>query len=73
MEPHYKDWDSILVNGEYLKRIKFTQKGKEEFCSICRIQKGSYHKWGCINEKSPCGIHKFVVDCDCPIRQGEDV
>lgn len=73
-EEHWKGWKTLLINGEYVSRIKYEQKfGEPEFCDGCRIQKGSLHKWGCCMEKSPCQSHKFVVDCDCPIRENEEV
>lgn len=70
----YTNWETVLINGKYLQRIKHTSDNiKTHYCGSCNVTKNSYHKLGCREELSSCSRHKFIVECDCPIREGEAV
>lgn len=62
-------WKTLLIDGVYVKRVKET----DAFCGECGAQRRNYHRLGCSKETSPCGKHQFVIECNCPVREGEEV
>lgn len=77
MEQDWRAWNVVKINGVYADRKKYeprgTEKNKHPVCISCKVMKGTFHKLGCKSEKSPCGNHKFLVDCDCNYLQDEAV
>ena len=63
-----------LVGGEKLPRRPYNGKGNSK-CSICKAKPGEWHKYLCKKELSVCHNpqHKYMIDCDCEIREGEEV
>ena len=61
--PQYK------IKGKYLDRVKFGKEpwydGSLEECEFCYTKVNSLHSLGCGFECSPCGEHRFAIDCKC--------
>lgn len=75
-EQNQEIFTHYLVDGEYLPRRPYNGKGNTK-CSICKAKPGELHgsKGFCPKELSVCHNpqHKYMIDCDCPIRSGEEV
>jgi hypothetical protein len=66
----WQDFDYFLIEGVHHKRINHANRKK---CKVCGAVQGTLHLLGCSSERSPCGNHKYCVDCDCFIREDEAV
>lgn len=69
-----QEWTTYLVKGNLTPRVRFKpEEPGEKNCYVCHARPGNFHWINCERELSACGFHKYVVDCDCDVREGEPV
>ena len=58
-------WTSFTINGMMLPRKVWEGPSR---CPDCGVKKG-LHQIPCKLEESPCGLHQYCWDCDCPYHK----
>lgn len=63
-----QDFKAYLIEGKMYNRIPAAKS-----CQHCGATKGELHMLGCLKEDAVCKKHTKVIECNCPIREGESV
>ncbi len=61
-------WTQFKICGKLLPRLTHEAPGS---CEYCGARPRKLHNIPCKLELSPCGLHEYIWDCDCPIEGDE--
>ncbi len=56
------------LHGKMVGRLTHEAPGS---CEYCGARPRKLHNIPCKLELSPCGLHEYIWDCDCPIEGDE--